>query len=111
MRRFGYTEQSWRRLLPDSGYKELMKFEIERTRRMFYEGAELPRLVEKELQVELKLVWLGGMSILNLIEKHGLDSNRRASLGTLRKLMILLRALVVDDLSRYGRKKKQWDLT
>lgn len=111
MRRFGYAEASWLGRVPGKGYKELMKFEIERTKGMFYEGAELPRLVEKELQVELKMVWLGGMSILRLLEKRGLDTGRRPSLGTLRKIMILVRALLVDDLSRYGRKKKQWDLT
>jgi hypothetical protein len=79
---------------------------------MFYEGADLPGLVEKELQIELKLVWFGGMSILNATAKRGPDPAQRPSLGTLRKIMILLRALVVDDLSRYGRRRKrQWDLT
>jgi hydroxysqualene synthase len=111
MRRFGYTEESWRGRVIDGRYKELMNFEIERTRKMFYDGAELPRLVEKELQVELKMVWFGGMSILDLIAKRGLDSTARPSLGTFRKIMVFLRALVIDDLSRFGRKKKPWDLT
>jgi squalene synthase HpnC len=112
MRRFGYSEERWLARTPDAGFRELMKFEIERTRSMFYEGADLPGLVEKELQIELKLVWFGGMSILNATSKRGPDPAQRPSLGTLRKIMILLRALVVDDLSRYGRRRKrQWDLT
>ena len=90
----------------------MMKFEVERTREMFYEGAELPSLVEKELQIELKLVWFGGMAILKKLDTVRYDViHRRPALSMFNKLMILLRGLFYNDLTHYKRKKKPWDLT
>jgi hypothetical protein len=88
-----------------------MKFEVDRTRSMFAEGAPLTSLVEKELQIELRMVWFGGMSILAQIARRGPSPEKRPALGTASKIMVLVRSLVYNDLSRYGRKKKPWDLT
>jgi hydroxysqualene synthase len=111
MRRFGYGVENWRSRVIDANCRALLKFEVERTRDIFYEGAELPSLVEKELQIELRMVWFGGMSILAMLSRHGPSATKKPAFGTARKAMILIRSLFHNDLSRYGRKKKPWDLT
>jgi phytoene synthase len=111
MRRFGYTPGMWKNGETGPPFRELMAFQVERTKALFYDGAELPELVEKDLQVELKLVWLGGMSILDRISKRGVTPARRPSIGGPGKLIILLRALTIRRLGSYRRKKKPWDLT
>jgi hypothetical protein len=88
-----------------------MKFEVERTREMLYAGAKLPSLVDKDLELELKLVWLGGMSILKKIEKVKFDVvHRRPRLSLLDKAEVLIRGLLVNDLGRRRKKERLWDL-
>ena len=112
MRRFGYGMEKWSNREMDEDFRRLMKFEADRTQEMFYQGAQLPSLVEKELQLELKLVWFGGMSILKQLRRIGYDVfHRRPVLNGRHKFVILLRGLVFNDLTQYGRKKKSWDLT
>jgi squalene synthase HpnC len=112
LRRFGYSEENWKDGLHDKGFRSLMAFETERTRDLFYRGAELPALVEKDLQIELRLVWFGGMAILKMLERSDYDVFRtRPSLSTFNKLMIFLRAMMRSDLTSLRVKKKPWDLT
>ncbi len=112
VRRFGYSEGKWRKGVVDDSFRDLMGFEVERTREMFYAGAELPSIVGSDLQVELRLVWFGGMKILKMISRAKYDVFRkRPSLTFPNKVMVLVRTLITSDLSRYGRKRKPWDLT
>ena len=57
------------------------------------------------------MVWFGGMAILRKLERCGVAPSSRPSLAGIDKVGILFRSLYYNDLSRYGRKKKQWDLT
>ena len=115
MVKFGYGLEKWNNRVTDSGFRKLMKYQIERTREMFYKGAELPALVSKDLQLELKLIWFGGMGILKMIEKSKYDVlQERPRLRTSDKMMILLRGLLFNDLPNYKKKrprKEAWDLT
>ncbi len=112
MKRFGYSEQDWERKIFNPQFKELLKFEVERTKEMFYQGSELPSIVDRDLQLELKLVWFGGMSIVRKIEKAGFDVfTKRPKLSTPNKVGILMCGLFINNLSQYKRKKKPWDLT
>ena len=111
LRKFGYTEADLQKGIVDERFQALIQFEIERTRKLFYEGAELPNLVDRDLRLELKLVWFGGMKILRKIERVHFDVFcRRPTINVGNKLMILLNALFRKDLSRYKR-KPSWDLT
>ncbi len=102
----GYDLGRWKAGLADESFGRLMAFEVSRTRQMFLRGSELPSRVERELQLELKLVWLGGMRILKKLEGIGYDVFRgRPSLTLLDKLTILSRGLFVSDLTRSGRRK------
>lgn len=110
-RTFGYSLEFWDTETADASFRKLMKFQVDRTRDLFYAGARLPSLVERELQLELKLVWFGGMAVLRKLEKIKFDLfHRRPTLTTFNKVMILFRGLVRNNLERFGKKKEAWDL-
>ncbi|MBI1804402.1 MAG: squalene synthase HpnC [Ignavibacteriae bacterium] len=112
MQKFEYRMDDWKEGTMNSRFRDMMKFEIKRTREMFYQGAELPSIVEKELQIELRLVWFGGMAILKKLDRIEYNVfHQRPALSNVDKFMIFVRAFFRNDLSRYGRKKKPWDLT
>ncbi|MDI6802220.1 MAG: squalene synthase HpnC [Bacteroidota bacterium] len=108
---FGYSTNELTKHIYNDAYKKLMKHQIERTRSLFYEGAQLPLLVDKDLQLELKLVWFGGISILNKIEKRKYNMfSKHVKLSSLNKVVIFLRGLFYNDISKY-RRRSLWDLT
>lgn len=94
MERYGVREEDLfaRRFTP--GLARLMKFEVERTREMFARGRRLPEMVSGRLRYELRLVWHGGMRILELIERNGYNTLAvRPRLGARDRLTLLLRTL------------------
>lgn len=115
MQRFGYTVEDWQNCIMNDNFTELIKFEIERTKQIFYQGAQLPSLVAKDLQLELKLIWLGGMEILlKILKKERNILVDRPKLDNISKLKILLFGLFIKDLVYFRRKKPKknpWDLT
>ena len=99
LRRFGLSLEDVKALLPvggnkpDSRWARLMAFEIARTRELFVRGSALPDLVNPELRLQLRLTWLGGMSILSKIESVGYDVfHRRPSLSRIDFLKLYFRA-------------------
>ncbi len=115
MERHGYTEAEWRGRVLNDRFRALMKSLVAMTRDMFRAGVRLPELAERDIALELRLVWLGGMAILGGVERSGYDVYAsRPILGTRQKLGILLRGFFMKDLSRFGMpryRKKPWDLT
>jgi phytoene synthase len=74
-------------------FKELLRFQIERTRAMFVRGKPLCRSVNGRLGLELRAVWLGGTRILDRVEQNGYDVfARRPVISSADKLNILLGA-------------------
>ena len=77
----------------EGGFPEVMRFEVNRTREMFLEGSGLPREVGGRLGFELRLVLLGGMRILERIERSRYDVFRhRPALGAPDWIVLLMRA-------------------
>ncbi len=73
MIKFGYSDKELLSLTYNNDFKNLMKFQVERTELFFEEGKELMRLTAqdeslKRLTWELNLTWLGGKEILNKIK-------------------------------------------
>jgi squalene synthase HpnC/squalene synthase HpnD len=58
----------------NDGYVHLMKDLICRTRELFAVGAELPKLVDGRLSVDLEMFSRGGQAILDAIEQMGYDT-------------------------------------
>lgn len=74
-----------------SGFKRLMQFEVERARAMFARGKPLCTAVSGRLGLELRSVWLGGIRILDRIERNGCDIfDNRPVITSTDKLKILL---------------------
>jgi squalene synthase HpnC len=82
MARFNYTLDDLRAQRADARWRELLAYEIARTRELFERGRALPEKVRPELRRQLRLTWLGGMVILTRIEAVSYDIfRRRPSLG------------------------------
>jgi squalene synthase HpnC len=106
----GYNIEKFAGRTCDKQFCDLMKFQIDRAKNLFYQGAALPAMVDKDLQLELKLVWFGGMSVLRKIEKKKYRVfSKHITLNKMNKLMVLLRAFIFDDLTKYKR-KDPWEL-
>lgn len=54
-------------------WQALMVFQVRRARQLFKEGQPLPESVVPELRLQLRLTWLGGMTILKKIEAVSYD--------------------------------------
>jgi squalene synthase HpnC len=92
--RFGVSEADLARPAATPGFRDLLRFEVERTRALFGEGAGLIERVGRDLALELRLTWLGGVRILEKIEAGGFDTLRaRPTLGKLDWVKLLARAL------------------
>ena len=78
-----------------------MRFQVERTRGMFLQGKPLCSEALRSLQRELKLIWLGGMTILKKIESVNFDVySHRPMLTFGDKIFIISNALFARSLWR-----------
>lgn len=94
MRAHDYEESKLATGTIDARWQALMKFEVERARQLFRTGEQLIPLVERRLQIDLRLFTLGGLEILKQIESYGYDVlSRRPVVGAVRQMSLLLRAL------------------
>jgi hydroxysqualene synthase len=75
------------------GFRSLMAEVIRRTRALFDRGRPLCDRVGRDLRFEMRLTWLGGVSILERIEEAGYDVfRRRPRHGPVAKLSLAWRA-------------------
>jgi squalene synthase HpnC len=92
--RFGYTDADLdgRRFTP--AFAELMKFEVDRARKLFEGGSLLIPLVPADVRTDIELFLQGGMSILRKIESIGYNVwQTRPVLGKWEKLALLGRVV------------------
>ncbi len=95
MERFGYSESHLHRRIFNEQFRQLMAFQVERARELFYEGLNLVDVVRDDLRVDLELFSRGGMKVLDAIE--GINYNvlgQRPSLSKLDKLRLLVPVLI-----------------
>ncbi len=94
MERFGYTVSDLKSHTLNDSFRSLLSNEIEYTRDLFNNGRHLNTIVRKGLAIELRVIWSGGMKILEKIERNGYDIfNKRPVITTVDKIKILSRAL------------------
>jgi hydroxysqualene synthase len=75
------------------GFRSLMAELVQRTRSLFERGRPLCDRVGRDLRFEMRLTWLGGVSILDRIEAVGYDVfRRRPRHGPVDKLSLAWRA-------------------
>jgi squalene synthase HpnC len=73
MDKFGISPSDLRLNSASNALKELMKFEVHRTRQYFWNATSLFPQVTLRLRFELQAIWRGGMRILDAIEKQDYD--------------------------------------
>jgi len=93
MRRHGVGTWDFSTGRVSDGWRGLMAELIGRTRALFEQGKPLCDRVDRSLRFEMRLTWLGGMSILDRIEATGGDVfRRRPHHGALDKAALAWRA-------------------
>ncbi len=100
--RFGYGEPDLkgRRFTP--AFAELMRFEVERTRDLFYRGIPLLDRMGADVRPDVELFIRGGLAVLRKIERVGYNVwQTRPALGKWEKCALLARAL-------WGRVRGNW---
>ncbi len=101
MARFGVDGETIAAGAMTAEFRELMKYEVDETRKMFAAGAPLIGMVDHDLALDLDLFTRGGLEILNAIEAQDYDVLRaRPAISKWRKATLLLRALTGKLASR-----------
>ena len=70
---FGVSEAQIAARRCDQNFRDLMEFQVARTRRLFARGAELPAQVKGVARLDIRLFTLGGLHILDAIESLEYD--------------------------------------
>ncbi|MBI2856502.1 MAG: squalene synthase HpnC [Chloroflexi bacterium] len=91
MERFGVSQAQLKAASADDSFRELMRFEVDRARELFKEGAELVDRVDGIARLDITLFTKGGLYILDAIEGQGYDVlRRRPTLSKWAKTRLLL---------------------
>jgi len=77
LRRFGVTENQLARRHCDQAFRDLMRFQVDRARRMMLEGKPLLGALSGRLRLEIAITMQGGLRILEKLEQADYDMFRR----------------------------------
>jgi len=90
---FGVTEAELKKLEPTKAIRDLMRYEVARTRALYERGRPLIGKLDNDLKLELALIWLVGTTILDKIEDADYDVfTRRISIKKRDKAKIMAKA-------------------
>src|SRR4051794_6688189 len=90
---FGLGEADVKALRPSKRLRDLLRFEVARTRALYERGRPLLDLLGNDLRLELTLIWLIGTAILDKIEAADYDVfTQRPSIKRRDKAIIMARA-------------------
>jgi len=90
---FGVTEAEVKSLKPTRGMRDLMRFQVARTRALYERGRPLLDRLGADLRMELTLIWLVGTTILDKIEDADYDVfTQRPQIRRRDKAIIMARA-------------------
>jgi squalene synthase HpnC len=93
--RFGVVEDDIPAQRNTPTFRDLMRFEVGRTRDWFHRGSPLIAKVDRALAIDLELFTRGGEEVLNAIERQKYAVlGRRPAISKMRKLSLLARAVV-----------------
>ncbi len=71
--KYNVTEKDFENYKANSNFKELISFEIARTKELFLDGKKLLHFLPIKLKYQIKMTILGGQEILDKIEKQNFD--------------------------------------
>jgi len=94
LNRFGVTEEQLREGRFDDRFREMLKFEVDRTAAMFDEGENLLPMLDPSVRGQIALFGRGGRAILDAIRRQDYDTlTSRPTLSAWQKGRLVLRAL------------------
>jgi phytoene synthase len=76
MRRFGVTDAQLREQRCDGAFRDLMRFQVDRARKLMLEGAPLVESLRGRIRLEIAVTIQGGLRILEKLEHAGYDMFR-----------------------------------
>ncbi|MFQ5879896.1 MAG: squalene synthase HpnC [Dehalococcoidia bacterium] len=92
---FGYSQEELRLGVVNRSFVALLRFQIARTRDLFRRGLELVPMVDGRLRLDLKLFTMGGLRVLDAIERIDYDIfRRRPALARWEKGWLMVRGLI-----------------
>ena len=92
---FGVADKDLDADRASEGLRKLVRFQVDRTRRLFSEGVRLIDSVRGRLRVDLSLFTRGGLAILDAIERQGYDTlGGRPALGRAAKIGLIVSTLL-----------------
>jgi squalene synthase HpnC len=90
---FGVTEADIKALRPTPALRDLLRFEVARTRALYEKGRPLLDKLGTDLRMELTLIWLVGTTLLDKIEAANYDVfSQRPDIRKRDQAMIMARA-------------------
>jgi len=90
---FGVTEADIKALKPTKAIRDLLRYEVARTRALYERGRPLLGMLGNDLKLELGLIWLVGTTILEKIESADYDVfTQRLAIGRRDKALIMAKA-------------------
>jgi squalene synthase HpnC len=91
MSRFRYSEEDLEKGAVNDAFRELMAFEVGRARDLFREGLKLVDTLDGRLKLDVALFSLGGIKVLDAIERQSYDVlSRRPALSRATKARLML---------------------
>lgn len=80
---------------PNPQFRELMRFQVERTRDLFRAGYELRKHLERDFKLEFAAITAGGLSVLDAIEELDYDTlTARPTVSRAKKVQIMFNILI-----------------
>jgi squalene synthase HpnC len=90
---FGVTEADIKALKPTRATRDLLRYEVARTRALYERGRPLLARLDNDLKLELALIWLIGTTLLDKIEAADFDVfTQRPTINTRDKAKVLAKA-------------------
>ncbi len=94
MRRFGVSDETIAAGVATPGFRSLLRFEVDYTRKMFADGLPLIGRVQRDLALDLDLFSRGGLEILRAVERRDYDVlSARPAITKTTKLLLAVHAL------------------
>jgi squalene synthase HpnC len=95
--RFGYSEAELFARTENDAFRELIRFQVERTRELFRQGEPLRDMVRRRLRLEIDMFSQGGLLVLRMIEAQGYNVlRRRPAIGKRQQAALLVRRLAAQ---------------
>jgi squalene synthase HpnC len=97
MARCGYSEPELLARTENDAFRELIRFQVARTRELFRQGESLRNKVHRRLRLEIDMFGQGGLLVLRLIEQRGCNVlSGRPAISKAQQATLFLRRLAAQ---------------